>query len=58
MICLWKKDSKVCDFLNGHKTSISKIMVDSKNLALSASYDTTIRIWNLNTNSEKNPKGN
>ena len=33
----------------GHETSISKIKIDEKNLAISSSYDCTIRLWNLNT---------
>ena len=46
-ICLWNKSSVKCDFLLGHETSISKIMVDDKNLAISSSYDCTLRLWGL-----------
>lgn len=44
-ICLWNKSGVKCDFLKGHETSITKILCDKKNVAISASYDYTLRIW-------------
>ena len=44
-ICLWDKTGVRCDFLKGHNTSITKILSDDRNVAISGSYDYTLRIW-------------
>ena len=47
MLCLW--DSKVlrCSNLAGHNSTISKIEVDENNCGISASYDASLLIWDL-----------
>jgi WD40 repeat protein len=38
-LCLWDKGIVQCKDLVGHNGSISKVKVDSSNIAISASYD-------------------
>ena len=49
LLCLW--DSRVikCQNLVGHNSTISKIMVDEQNFGISASYDASLLVWNLDT---------
>ena len=47
MLCLWERNIVKCDTLMGHKTSISKVKVDENNICISASYDCTMNIWDL-----------
>jgi len=49
LLCLW--DSKVIreQKLVGHNSTISKIMVDDRNIGISASYDASLLVWNLDT---------
>ena len=47
MLCLWEKNIVKCDTLMGHKTSVSKLKVDQNNICISASYDCTLNIWDL-----------
>lgn len=46
-ICVWAKSAVRCDTLMGHKSSISKVLVDETNTCLSASYDCVINVWDL-----------
>lgn len=46
-ICLWDASGVRCDYLQGHEGSISKLVLDSTDTLLSASYDCTIRAWGL-----------
>jgi WD40 repeat protein len=46
-LCLWHSTALRCDDLPGHIGSISEIDVNDQNIAVSASYDRTLRIWNL-----------
>jgi len=47
-LCYWKKNSRVCDYLDGHSMSISKVSIhDSGKFALTASYDKTLILWNI-----------
>jgi WD40 repeat protein len=47
MLCLWERNIVKCDTLMGHKTSISKLKVDENSICISASYDCTMNIWDL-----------
>ena len=47
-ICVWEKAGVKCNDLTGHKASISKVMVDHSNIAISSSYDTGLLLWNIN----------
>ena len=38
-----------CDKLTGHNGSISKIVVDDNDVAITAGYDAALLVWNLNT---------
>jgi WD40 repeat protein len=48
-LCLWKKNSVVCDHIGAHDASISKVQVDEHCIALSSSYDCFINVWDMNT---------
>jgi WD40 repeat protein len=48
-LCLWDKSIVKCNDLQGHNGSISKVKVDEQNVAISASYDSSLLIWNLDT---------
>lgn len=47
-LCLWRSGAVVCDSLMGHEASISKVMVDDRNVCVSASYDCILNVWDLN----------
>ena len=49
LLCLWDKRLVKCEKLTGHNGSISKIKVDSGDIAITAAYDASLLIWNLNT---------
>lgn len=51
-LCYWDAKGVRCDDLLGHQGSVTKVMVDESNVAMSASYDCTMVIWNLNSMSE------
>lgn len=48
-LCLWKSGAVVCTDLTGHNGSISKVKVDDRNIAISAAYDASLLVWNLDT---------
>ena len=50
-LCLWNASGVVCKDLVGHTAAISALGVGA-NAALTASYDTTLRCWDLNTAAE------
>ena len=47
VLCLWDKRLVKCDHIKAHDGSISKVMVDKNNIGISASYDGTLIIWDL-----------
>eukprot|EP01028_Stygiella_incarcerata_P013415 TRINITY_DN82279_c0_g1_i1.p1 TRINITY_DN82279_c0_g1~~TRINITY_DN82279_c0_g1_i1.p1 ORF type:complete len:392 (-),score=95.82 TRINITY_DN82279_c0_g1_i1:28-1203(-) len=47
-LCLWHQSAVRCDTLTGHELSISSLRVDENDMAMSASYDRTLRLWDLN----------
>lgn len=47
-LCLWKKNSVICDHIGAHDASISKVKVDEHCIALSSSYDCFINVWDMN----------
>eukprot|EP00761_Pharyngomonas_kirbyi_P012296 gb/GECH01012323.1/.p1 GENE.gb/GECH01012323.1/~~gb/GECH01012323.1/.p1 ORF type:complete len:363 (+),score=71.87 gb/GECH01012323.1/:1-1089(+) len=46
-ICLWNSRGVVCSYLTDHRASISKVKADENNVAVSASYDNTLKVWDL-----------
>jgi WD40 repeat protein len=50
-VILWNSSGPSGADLLGHTASISRVMVDSRDIGISASYDRTIRIWNLSARS-------
>jgi WD40 repeat protein len=48
-LCLWDRSIVKCSDLQGHNGSISKVQVDDRNVAISASYDSQLLVWNLDT---------
>lgn len=46
-LCLWDKSAVKCSNLVGHNGSISKVKVDSSNIAVSAAYDSSLLVWRL-----------
>ena len=51
LICLWEPSGVKCKTFNDHSGSISKIVADKKTgVFLSASYDSSIRVWNESGN--------
>lgn len=36
-----------CSFLEGHTSSISALKIDSRDIAVSSSYDATLKVWDL-----------
>lgn len=51
-LCYWDARGVRCDDLKGHSGSVTKVMGDEHNVAISASYDCTLIIWNLNNMQE------
>lgn len=47
-LCLWHASALRCDDLLGHTGSISEVDVNDDNIAVSAAYDRTLRVWNCN----------
>ena len=47
-LCYWDAKGVRCDDLKGHQGSVTKVMVDSSNIAITGSYDCTLMLWNLN----------
>ena len=48
-LCLWDRSAVKCSDLVGHNGSISKVRVDSSNVAISAGYDASLLVWSLDT---------
>jgi WD40 repeat protein len=47
-LCLWNANSTKCVDLMGHTSSISLVKcAENRNIALSSSYDKTMKVWNL-----------
>ena len=49
LLCLWDAKAVRCQNLVGHNSTISKILVDNQNIGISASYDASLLVWNLDT---------
>lgn len=49
LLCLWDAKLVKCVNLSGHNGSISKVKVDAHNVAISAAYDSSLLVWNLDT---------
>lgn len=47
LLCLWDRRAVRCDNLSDHSSSISHLQVDSRNIAISSSYDKTMIVWDL-----------
>eukprot|EP01059_Diplonema_ambulator_P013183 TRINITY_DN23706_c0_g1_i5.p1 TRINITY_DN23706_c0_g1~~TRINITY_DN23706_c0_g1_i5.p1 ORF type:complete len:348 (+),score=67.13 TRINITY_DN23706_c0_g1_i5:73-1116(+) len=47
-LCLWAKAGVRCTDLTGHTASISALKVNSNNIAVSCSYDRTLKLWDCN----------
>lgn len=52
MLCLWEARSVKCDHIMSHSGSISKVLTDEHNVGISASYDCTLMVWNLDSKQE------
>ncbi|KAJ0410150.1 hypothetical protein ATCC90586_008428 [Pythium insidiosum] len=46
-LCLWDATGVKCEDLVGHSGSVSLVSVVSPEVAVSASYDKTVRLWNV-----------
>jgi WD40 repeat protein len=46
-LCLWDRRAVRCDNLSSHSGSISSVMADNADIAVSASYDKSLIIWDL-----------
>ena len=49
LLCLWDARLVKCQNLQGHNGSISKVKVDDFNVAITAAYDSSLLVWNLDT---------
>jgi len=49
LLCLWDAKVVKCHNLTGHNGSISKVKVDPYNIAVTAAYDSSLLVWNLDT---------
>lgn len=47
IMCVWKKNLAQCETFSDHQSSISKVIVDQNDIAITSSYDCTIRIRSL-----------
>jgi WD40 repeat protein len=52
-LCLWPSSGPRGVDLLGHAGSISRVMADSRDIGLSASYDRTLRVWSLASRSPR-----
>jgi WD40 repeat protein len=48
MLCLWDRRAVRCNNLTGHNGTISTLMVDERDVAISGSYDKSCVVWDLN----------
>lgn len=51
-LCLWNASGVVCKDLQGHTAPISALGVGDTYVGISASYDTTLRCWDLSSGTE------
>ena len=51
VLCLWDNKGIRCNVLAGHKGSISQVLVDDRDIGISAGYDSQIITWNLASHS-------
>lgn len=49
LLCLWDARAVRCSNMSGHNSTISKILVDGNNVGISASYDASLLVWNLDS---------
>ena len=60
-LCLWHASALRCDDMLGHTGSVSQVSVNQSDIAVSASYDRTVRVWDCQRKSEiatlKGPQG-
>ena len=49
LLCLWDARVVQCKNIQGHNSTVSKILVDDRNIGISASYDASLLVWNLDT---------
>lgn len=47
MLCLWDRRAVRCDNMSAHQGSISALMVDDSDVGISASYDKSLIVWDL-----------
>ena len=47
-ICLWHSTALRCEDLLGHTASVSQVAVNHLGIAVSSSYDRTLRVWDCN----------
>lgn len=50
-LCIWDPKAVKCNFIMEHTGSISKVLSDENSIVISASYDSSMRIYNMNYNS-------
>jgi WD40 repeat protein len=48
-LCVWESKGVKCKFITEHTGSISKLMADETGICLSSSYDTSVRIFDMNS---------
>lgn len=48
-LCLWDRSGVQCKDLVGHNGSISKVLVDDRNVAISSAYDSSLLVWALDS---------
>uniref|UniRef100_A0A7S3CPB8 Uncharacterized protein n=1 Tax=Strombidium rassoulzadegani TaxID=1082188 RepID=A0A7S3CPB8_9SPIT len=49
LLCLWDAKAIRCSNMQGHNSTISKILVDDRNIGISSSYDASLLVWDLDT---------
>lgn len=49
LLCLWDKRIVRCESLRDHSSSVSAVLTDDKDIAISAGYDSNIKVWDLNS---------
>ncbi len=47
LICLWDAKNVKCDQFKAHGGSVSKVLTDQNNVMVSAGYDHSLMVWNL-----------
>ncbi len=49
-LCLWELTGSRCTLLSGHKGAVSHVLTGDENLAVTSSWDKTVKVWDLDTN--------